>query len=283
MLHKNSGLLLKICNILLGALIYAIAVNALLIPHHMLSGGVTGISILLYYLFKTPVGMLVFLINIPIFLIGYTKISKQFILLSLIGTAAASLFLLLTKSFVLPVENPILAAVFGGALVGAGTGLVFRQRGSLGGTDIISVMVHKSFSFSIGFITMSINLIIIGLAALIFNVELSLLTLLAMYISSLAMDAVQDGFNHRKTVIIISDHWEEIGPRLLHDIKRGVTYLHGEGAYTGTERKLIYCIVKTIELAKLKEVVREMDPNAFISVSDAREVMGRGFGIMDNF
>lgn len=271
----------KIFYILLGSLIIAVSVNGLLIPHRLLSGGVTGLAILIHYFSGISTGFIIFLINIPIFLLGSKYISKRFTILSLIGMLSFAFFLNLTKNVSFPVEDLILVAIFGGVLNGLGAGIVFRSRGSLGGTDIIAVIFNKYSAFSIGSILMSINAIILVLSALYFNLQLALYTMITMYISTQVVDFVQEGLNHRKNVIIISDKAEEIATRILLRVRRGVTFLHGEGAYTHKQREIIYCIIKSMELPKLKEMVAELDPQAFMAVTDTKEVLGRGFYVED--
>lgn len=271
----------KIFYILLGSLIVAVSVNGLLIPHRLLSGGVTGLAILIHYFSGVSTGLIIFLINIPIFLLGAKYISKQFTVLSLVGMLSFAFFLTLTRGIVFPVDDLILVAIFGGVLNGLGAGIVFRSRGSLGGTDIIAVIFNKYSAFSIGSILMFINAIILILSALYFNLQLALYTMITMYISTQMVDLVQEGLNHRKNVVIISDKAEEIAARILLRIRRGVTFLHGEGAYTHQQREVIYCIIKAMELPKLKEMVAELDPQAFMSVTDTKEVLGRGFYVED--
>jgi len=271
----------RVSGILLGSLIIACSVNGLLIPHKLLSGGVTGLAMLLQYFFQLPTGLTILIINIPIFALGLKYISKRFAVLSLIGMLGFSFFLTLTRKITIPIDDLILVAVFGGILNGIGMGIVFRKRGSLGGSDIIAVIFNKYSSFSIGSVLMATNGIILLLSAVYFNVQLALYTMISMYISTQVIDFVQEGLNHRKSIIIISDKQEEITSAILEKLNRGVTFLHGEGAYTHREKEIIYCIIKTMELPKLKDLVTRIDPKAFMSVSDTKEVLGRGFYVED--
>lgn len=271
----------KIVQILFGSLIVSISVNGLFIPHRLLSGGVTGIAMLLHYFLDFSTGLVIFLINIPIFALGFSYISRRFAILSLIGMLSFSLFLVLTRNIRIPLDDLTLVAVFGGILNGIGMGIVFRRRGSLGGTDIVAVIFNRFASFSLGSVLMAINAIILTLSAIYFNIQLALYTMIAMYISTQVIDFVQEGLNYRKSIIIISDRAEEITSRILLKLHRGVTFLHGEGAYTHRQKEIIYCIIKTMELPKLKEIVSQIDPQAFMSVTDTKEVLGRGFHIED--
>lgn len=284
MLNKRIRILIRrIIYILLGSFIYSIAINTLFIPHSLLSGGVTGIAMMLEYLFKIPTGVTLILLNIPLFIGGYKFVSKRFAYLSILGIFSASFFLFLTKHWIIPVENNMVAAIFGGLITGVGSGIVIKNRGSLGGTDIIAVIINKYLSFNIGLIAMAFNTVILAIAAIMFNVEMAMLTLVAIYVGNKALDSIQDGFNHRKTVIIVSDHYKEIADELLVKVKRGITFINGQGAYTGSEKRLIYMVVRVMELSRIRDIVRTTDPQAFMSIIDTREVEGKGFSIDDLF
>lgn len=280
---SKRNTIFRIIYILFGSFFYAIAINALFIPHKLLSGGLTGVAMMLEYIFGIPTGLSVVVLNIPLFFGSYRFIGKRFTYLSIIGITASSVFMLLTKNWIIPVSDSMVASIFGGLIAGTGTGLVIKNRGSLGGTDIISVIINKYFSFSIGGIAMAINAVILGVSAFLFNVEIAMLTIVAIFVANQAVDAIQEGFNHRKTIIIVSDRYQEIADELLKKVKRGITFIDGEGAYTGKEKKLIYMVVRVMELARTKDIVRRIDPGAFLSIIDTREVEGQGFNISDYF
>jgi uncharacterized membrane-anchored protein YitT (DUF2179 family) len=281
--QRQKNTIFRIAYILIGSFIYSIAINALFIPHHLLSGGLTGVAMMLNYLFRIPIGLSVAILNIPLFFGSHKYIGKRFTWLSILGILSSSLFLFLTDSWKIPVENSMVAAIFGGLISGIGTGIVIKNRGSLGGTDIISIIVNKYFSFNIGGVGMAINAVILGISAFLFNVEMAMLTLVAIFVSNKAIDSIQEGFNHRKTVIIVSDHYQEIADELLKKVKRGITFIDGEGAYTKKGKKLIYMVVRVMELSRIKDIVRRKDPGAFLSIIDTREVEGKGFHISDLF
>jgi len=267
--------------IILGSSLAAISINELLIPHHLLSGGVGGVSLIIQYMWGIPAGALILIMNIPIFIIGVREIDKDFIVFSLIGTVSLSLLLIFLKDIslfhYLRVDDTMLSSIFGGVIGGIGAGIVFRNRGSMGGSDIIAVIVRKHRSINIGTVTFLINVVIIGIASLLYGIKPAMFTLVSMYVSSTVLDKVQEGFDIRKSVFIISEKEEEVAKAILDDIHRGVTYLYGEGAYTKNEKRIIYCIITTKQLAKLKYIVESIDPKAFITVSDTAEVLGRGF------
>ncbi len=265
--------------ILLGGAICGISFNAFLIPHRLLSGGVSGISLILNYLFSINVGMLIFMFNIPVFLLGYKFIDKEFIALSIIGMVAFSTFI---EAFafirdIVYVKDVMLSCIYGGLLNGIGLGIVLRNRASQGGVDIIAVIVKKYMSINIGTTSMIINTAIVVVSSYFYGINIAMYTLISMYVASVVVDKVQQGFDRRKSVMIVSSKETQVAKTIFEKLDRGVTYLHGEGAYTGDKKRVIYCIVSLNQLAKLKQIVREIDEAAFITVSDTAEVMGYGF------
>lgn len=265
--------------ILLGGLICGISFNAFIMPHKLLSGGISGIALIINYIVGINPGILIFLLNVPIFLLGYKFVDKEFIILSLIGMSSFSFFIDFF-SFLRDlhlVDDIMLSCIYGGILNGIGMGIVFRNRASQGGIDIIAVIVKKYFSINLGSTSLIINSIIIAIASLIYGLKPALYTLISIYVATQVLDRVQQGFDIRKQVIIISDKEEEVVKEILKRLHRGVTYLEGEGAFTGKRKRVIYCIIALNQLAKLKQIVREIDPNAFMAVSDTAEVLGKGF------
>lgn len=265
--------------ILLGGIISSISFNAFIMPHKMISGGVSGIALMANYVTGINPGMIIFILNVPIFLLGYKYVDREFILLSLIGMASLSFFIDLFSflRYKMLIEDIMLSSIYGGVLNGVGMGIVFRNRASLGGIDIIAVIMKKYFSINIGSTSLIINFAIVAISSIIYGIKPAMYTLISMYIASKVLDKVQEGFDIRKQVIIISNREEEMVKEIIKRLHRGVTYLEGEGAFTGSKKKVIYCIVTLNQLAKLKQIVRETDPYAFMTVSDTAEVLGRGF------
>ncbi|MCL5045331.1 MAG: YitT family protein [Actinobacteria bacterium] len=274
-----AGQITRFGTILLGSVIASVAVNGFLIPHRLLSGGVSGIAIMIEYLTGIPAGVLFLILNIPIFIFGYSQVDRDFITASLAGMSSLSLFLVLTKgvgSF-LTVDDTMLASIFGGVIFGLGVGLAFRSRGSQGGIDIIAVVLRRRYSMNIGSVLMGINAVIIVIASALYGIKPGMFTLIAMFISSLVVDRVQEGFDRKKSVFIVTDKYQEIAGAILRDLHRGATFLLGEGAFTRGGKKVIYCIVTVTQLARLKHIVESIDKEAFMTVSDAAEVLGKGF------
>lgn len=275
----DLGKFRRILFILFGDLLCAMAVNLFFVPNRLLSGGVGGISILIQYLTDIPAGIMMFIINIPIFIYGFKRVDKDFALYGFISMVSLSTLLTLTRglSETIYVDDILLAAVFGGVINGVGMGLLFRNRSSQGGFDIIAVSLKKKFNMNIGSALMGFNFIIITLSSLIFGYKKAMYTLISMYIAYNVVDQMQMGFNRRKNVIIISEKSEEISMEIIKRLHRGVTFLEGRGAYTKEDKEVIYCIVTSRQVAVLKDIVESIDPKAFLTINDVVEVMGRGF------
>ena len=277
----NKEGILKECRagavIALGALISAVAINAFLVPQKLLSGGLTGIAMLLSYVPNLPTRILVFLINVPMFIFAFIKVSGRFVMRSLFGLVVFSLFVQLTSGINANIQNALVGAIFGGVLSGIGSGICLRMGGSQGGLNVISVIVHKYYSFPIGAFGIAVNFIILTILGIIVGLETAIVTLMSIFATNKAVDAVQTGFNRTNTVLIISDHWVEIRSKLMDEDHRGVTILHAEGGYTHQNRPILYCMAHSVELARIKSIVHKVDDNAFISVIDTLEIQGKGF------
>lgn len=271
---------LMLLMIITGSAIGGISFNVFLIPHKLLSGGVSGIALILNYIFGFNPGVLIFVFNIPIFIAGYRFVDKEFILLSLVGMTAFSVSI---DSFsflrnIVYIDDVLLSCLYGGVLNGIGMGIVFRNRASQGGIDIVAVIVKKYFSINLGRTSLIINFIIVTIASLFYGLNLAMYTLVSMYVASTVLDKVQQGFGSSKSIMIITDNEQEVADTILQKLGRGVTYLEGEGAYTGNRKRVIYCIVAPWQLARLKQIVHDLDREAFMAVSDTAEVLGHGFG-----
>ncbi|WP_227762043.1 YitT family protein [Zhaonella formicivorans] len=262
-----------------GTLLAALAVNGFLLPHKLLSGGISGVSIILQQLTGFPAGLSVFLLNVPIFILGYKKIDRDFVIFSLMGMGLFSAFLLLTKNISrsIVLDDTMLAAIFGGVINGIGLGLVFRSRASMGGSDILAVVIRKKSSINMGTILFAFNFVIVLSGSLLFGLKPALFTLISMYLSAVLLDRVQEGFDRKKSALIITSEPEKISQAIMQEVHRGVTIFFGEGAFTHHNRHILYTVVTTRQLAKLKAIVESLDPGAFMTVSDTAEVLGKGF------
>lgn len=274
----KKELLVTYPSIVAGGLIWSIAINGILIHNQFLSGGVSGFALVIHYLFRfLPVGLMVFLMNIPIFVIGWAMISGKFFVLSLMGMLSFSFFLTVTTWLHIPIDNPLLAALFAGVISGVGSGLVFRAGGSGGGTGIIAMVLNRYFSVRVGMVVFALNSIPLILGALLINLEAALYSIIYVYVSGSVTDRILTGFNERRNVFIISEKSSEIAKDVLDKLHRGATFFKGEGAYTHTPLRVMYCVVPLFELARLKDLISSIDPKAFIVINETMEVIGRGF------
>lgn len=269
----------KLFFVLLGNLLCAIAFNAFFIPNNLLSGGVGGMAILTQYLTDISSGIAIFVINIPLFILGFKMIDRQFLFYAFISMVTLSFLLTLTRNIgnYFVIDDVLLGAVFGGILNGIGMGLMFRNRTCQGGLDIVAIILKNKYNINIGTGLMAVNTVIISFSSLLLGYKSAMYTLMSMYIGYQVLDKVQVGFNVRKNVFIISDKEEELAHAIIERLHRGVTYLEGMGAFTKEEKKVLYCIVTSHEIAKLKVIVDEIDPRAFLTINDVVEVKGKGF------
>ncbi len=258
----------------IGPLIAAYALECFLVPNNIIDGGIIGVSIILAHITKYNLGLLIFVLNLPFILLAFNKIGKKFVLQTFYAIGILSL----GTNFFHHIENVtsdlLLATVFGGIILGLGVGIVLKNEGSMDGTEIMSLVLSKKFGFSIGEIIMGFNVIIYAAAGFVFGAEKAMYAIITYFIASKIIDAVLEGLNNSKSVRIISDKSYEIGQALLERLDVGVTYLDGEGGFSGKEKKLIYCVVARLEMAKLKEIVKEIDPAAFVAVVDVHETYG---------
>jgi uncharacterized membrane-anchored protein YitT (DUF2179 family) len=265
--------------IVLGSLIYVIGMKSILIPAQLLSGGVTGIAVLLYYLFSgVNVGLLYFLLNIPLIIIGWIHISRRFMIYTVMGIITFSVMASFIELSPPDITDPILSALYSGVICGTGGGIILRSLGSAGGLDVLAVVLNKKYGVRPGSILSLINILIIGTGAFFHDFEMSLYSIIFVYTSSKIIDAVLTGFNRRKSMMIISDQSEKIAQEILVREDRGVTFFNGTGAYSGRNKKVIFTILNLTELPKMKELVFNIDPNAFMVINDTLEVLGKRHG-----
>ncbi|WP_250816987.1 YitT family protein [Clostridium swellfunianum] len=269
----------RIVIILAASLISSIGINMFIIPHKLLSGGVSGISLILQYLTGIHAGLFIILINIPLFILSIRELDKEFTMLTIIGTAAQSLFLILTKdvSQFFYSEDLLLSCIYGGTLNGLSLGIIFSNYGSLGGTDIISMILRRRYSLEIGKISFGINIVIVAIGAIFFGIERALYTLVSMFLVSAVIDKVINGFDRKKMLLIVTDKETEIIDKIHQDLKRSSTLLYGLGTYSKKQKKLVYSVVSLSQVPKAKRIVEAADPYAFMSIIDTSEIQGKGF------
>ena len=267
--------------ITLAALIYALSFFWCFDPNGIAFGGITGLAQIVNRLFPAaPVGVTVIVLNIPLFILGWKLIGGKLLVSSLYAMFISSVFIdLLTPLYDWQPMEPLLACIFGGLLMGASLGVVFLQGATTGGTDLAARLLKLKFKWlPMGKLLMGVDLAVIVLVALFFrNLNTALYGLVALYISTLAMDGILYGLDNAKVAYIISDHNDEISSAIVQDLDRGVTILHGQGAYTGAEKQVLMCAFKQREIAAIKAAVKDIDPDAFLIVCNAHEVLGDGF------
>ncbi|WP_294658159.1 YitT family protein [uncultured Fusobacterium sp.] len=268
--------------ITLGCFFYAISINYFFISNHLAEGGVAGICLILYYLFKLPVGVMYFVINIPLLIIGWRLVGRDFLFKTLYGTTCLSFLITFTQNWKGPSNDILLGAIYGGALIGIGLGLIFMVNGSTGGTDIIARILNRYFDIPMGRTMLFLDIVILGVATIFFGKEIVMYTLISMAIVSKAIDYFQDGYTKSKGITIISTKSEEIKSKIMDKIGRGTTIIKGKGGYTGKEIDLLFCVVSKFEVTKVKNIVKEIDAFAFLTISDVSEVLGEGFKSLHN-
>ncbi len=267
----------RVLLILFGAILMAVGLEFFLVPNKVIDGGIVGVSIILSHLTNLKLGAYIFVLNLPFFYIGYKQIGKTFALSTLFGVSILSIATYVFHPLPVLTTDPLLATVFGGIVLGIGVGIVIRYGGSLDGTEILAILFNKKTPFSVGEIIMFFNLFILGSAGFVFGWDRAMYSLMAYFIAFKTIDIVIQGLDESKSAWIISEQYERIGETILARLGRGVTYLKGEGAYTGDDKKVIFCVITRLEEAKLKEIVDEIDSTAFFAVANIAEVRGGRF------
>jgi len=271
--------LLRYLGIFLGCLIASCSINLFLVPSHLLTGGVTGIAIIFYFLADLPIGIQTLVYNIPLLFAAYRVLGKAYAVEVVLGTVIFSACLDLTKFLndYAPVHDFMLAAIFGGVFNGIGYGIVFRMNGNTGGFDVLAAIVKKYYSLNMGGVIFAFNCMIMAVAGFLFGVAPAMFTLICMYANAQVTDKIIAGFNRRKAVLIVSNAADLIALEIMGELGRGVTFLHGQGAYSSKEREVIFVVVSLTQLAQIKLITHRIDDRAFMIIMSANEVVGKGF------
>ena len=274
---KHFNIIKEYFIITVGCLLYSLALNYFFISNHLAEGGATGISLILHYLFNFRVSVTYLVLNVPLLIVGWKFVGREFLFKTIYATLCVSGFIALTAGIRTPSDDILLGAVYGGLVAGIGMGLIFMVDGSTGGTDIIAMIINKNFDIPIGRILLTIDIIVLSSAAIIFGKRTILYTLIAVMIVSKAVDYFQDGYKKSKGVTIISHKYKEIKDEIMKETERGTTVYKAEGGYSGNDLPIVYCVVSKFEISTIKNIVRDIDPKAFLTVSDVSEVLGEGF------
>jgi uncharacterized membrane-anchored protein YitT (DUF2179 family) len=269
----------KYAGITLGAVLTAIALNMFLIPNKVAAGGVSGLATVLHYLLGLPVGATMLALNIPLFIASVKVLGVKFGVRTLYGAAILSVAIDVTAPFI-PVltRDLLLSSLYGGVLSGVGMGLVFKFEGTTAGTDLAAAIINKLTRISVGQALLSVDFFVITSAGIAFqSAELGLYALLSLFLTSHVIDLVQEGPSTAKAFLIMSDESAQVAERIMRELGRGVTIFQGKGAWTGQTREVVFCVVSTSEVTRLKDLVHKIDPLAFVILADTHEVMGEGF------
>lgn len=268
-----KNLLFRLIFLTLGAFIAGFAIEGFLIPNNMIDGGIVGVSILVSYLTKINLGFLILVINIPFIFLALKKMGSMFVVQTFYAIAMLGVSVNIFSHHHVT-DDLLLATVFGGVVLGIGVGLVLRNSAAMDGTEILAIRLAKKSGFSIGEIIMFFNVFIYTAAGFIFGWDRAMYSVLVYFIAYKVIDVVLEGLNESKSVTIISDKAEEIGNNLIKKLDIGVTYIKGKGGYSGVEKKIIYCVVSRLEMTKLRELIKSIDPTAFLAVENVHEVDG---------
>ena len=271
--------IVRYAQIVLGALLTSLGYNLFLIPAHLLTGGISGIAIVIYYLTGLPVGAQNFVYNLPILYLAYRMFGRHYAFDTIFGTVVLSILLDLTH-FVVDwnvCANIVLNSVFGGVLTGIGFGMVFRVNANTGGLDVVGAVVKKYYAIDMGTVIFVLNFLIVAGSAFVCTLEEMLFTFISIYVIAELTNRVAAGLNREKSIVIISGEAEKICTDIMENVHRGVTYLDGRGGLTKEPRGILFAVVSLTQVGRVKTIVRHHDPQAFMIVSDTSEVTGKGF------
>ena len=268
------AILQRILFIAVGGILMSVGLNLFLIPNQVFDGGITGISIILSHLSGLSLGLYLFILHIPFIYIGYKQMGRTFALSTLYGIAILSISTVFLHGVDPLTHDPLLAMVFGGVIGGIGVGIAIRFGGCLDGVELLAILFSRKSAFSVGQIIMFINFFILLSGGLVFGWDRAMYSLIAYFIAFKTIDIVVEGFDEMKSIWIVSNKHEEIGEAVLHRLGRGVTYLYGEGGFSGSDKKVLVCYISRLEESKLKTILDEIDPKAMLAISHVSELRG---------
>lgn len=261
----------------LGCFIYAFAINEFFVPNKLAEGGVTGISLVLYYLLEIPVSRSYLIINIPIAIIGFKMLGKEFIIKTIYGIFTMTYALRVTEGIGSPIDDLLLGSLFGGFLAGLGLGIVFLSGGSTGGMDVIARIMTRRRGIPVGKALLAIDLVVLTLAGFLFGKVIFMYTLVALFVASKVIDLLEEGKHVAKTVTVISKKPQEIKDFVIKELDRSCTVIETRGAYMNEKQEMLYIILSRYQIMKFKLFMKHNDPEAFITIGDVSEVLGDGF------
>ncbi len=273
-----NTIITKMVWITFGTLIAAYALECVLIPNEVIDGGVVGISIMANYLTEYPLGLFLFVFNLPFVVMAFQKFGKTFVFLMMYGIFTLSLFseIFLNTKHVFT-NDTLLAAIFGGIILGTGVGLVLKNDASLDGTEIMAIKLSKTIPFSVGEIIMFFNIFVFLLAGFVYEPNKAMYSAITYFIAYRVIDIVLQGLNEAKSIFVITSKYDEIGQAIMKNLDKSITYLNAEGGYSGAKSKMIYCVITKLEISKIKETVNSIDPFAFIAIENVHDVEGKRY------
>lgn len=277
--RKIKNWIIDIIGTILGSAIMGFGIASFLLPNQLSSGGFAGIATITYYLLKIPVGAMIFVLNIPLFLFAGYRLGKEFLIKAIVGTISLSLFIDIFDKYPSITTDRFLACIYGGVLIGLGTAIILKVNSSTGGTELIGNII-KTYN---PHISMSRNLMIIDMVIIVLNIlffreiEIGLYSVIAIYLYGKMIDIVFEGVYYTKLLFIISDKNQEISDKIGQEVKRGVTGLYGKGMYSNKDKLVLICAASRSDISKIKNIAKDIDERCFIVVANAREVLGEGF------
>ena len=278
MFSNNTFKILKECFIVsIACIIMAFNTNYFYLGNKLAQGGVSGLSLIIHYITDIDISYIYLALNIPLIIVAYIFIGKDFVFKTLFATIILTIFLKVFGSFRGPIDDILMASIFGGGINGIAIGIIFYAGGSSGGTDIIAKIINKHYGIAIGKTLLTIDFIILSMVAFIFGKVIFMYTLISLLVSSKMIDIIQEGIYSAKGVTIITNKVEELRKKIMEDTGRGITLINAKGAYTQKEIGMLYCVVGKYQLMKVKSIVKEIDPMAFMIVNQVHEVIGKGF------
>jgi uncharacterized membrane-anchored protein YitT (DUF2179 family) len=279
----NKRAVIDYIGITVGSLFVALALTVFLVPNRIAAGGISGLATVFYYITSFPIGVTMLAINIPLFFAGTKIMGASFGFRTIYGILSLSIFTdLLQPHMVSLTDDLLLASIYGGVLSGIGLGIVFRSRGTTGGTDLIASLINHFTGVTVGEGLLIADGIVVTLAGIFFNLEVALYAAVTIFITSNTIDTVQEGLHFKKGVLIISDKVDEINEMVVNDLNRGATRFEAKGGYTGAAKDVLLCVISRTEISELKKAITEIDKEAFVIISNVNEVLGEGFTEITN-
>ena len=260
--------------ITVGAVIAAFALEDFLVPFKILDGGVVGISMIISQLSGLPLGVLTIVLNIPFMILGFKRLGMRFLVKAIYAMVIFSVFLGIFEDMKEVTDKEILVVAFGGVLLGIGVGLILRYGGCLDGTEIVAMFLSKNTEFSVGQIVLFFNIVIYGVAGMLFGLDRALYSLLTYFITSKVIDIVENGMEQGKSVMIITDHGKDIADKIYSQLGRTCTQMEGKGMVSNGKKTVLYCVITRVEVPAIKKIINDADVSAFMTISDVSEIVG---------